>query len=947
MVLPPPNVTGSLHVGHALTATLQDALARFHRMEGRRVLWVPGLDHAGIATQHVVEQRLARRGLHRADLGRDAFVREVWNWKEEHGGRIGEQHRRLGASLDWGREVFTLDEERGEAVTEAFVRLFDDGLIYRRRRLVNWCPHLRTAVSDIEVEHADVPARGALRLPGRERPVEFGVIHNFFYRLDGGAPGEGLEVSTTRPETMPGDVAVAVHPDDPRHAPLIGRMVAEPVTGRLVPVVADAELVDPEMGTGAVKVTPAHDPNDYECGRRHGLDKIGVIGTDGAMTAEAGPWLEGEDRFRARELIVERMQERGLYRGARDHPMRIGVCSRSGDVLEPLLLPQWYVDVRPLAAEALRQSRSGQLRVMPPQHEQTWEAWLGGIRHWCVSRQLWWGHRIPAYRVSAPSLGPPPDGVERWVAGRTEAEARAKAAERFGVPGGEELRLERDEDVLDTWFSSGLFPLAALGWPRDSRPGGGFYPLSLMETGADILFFWVARMTMLCTYLHPDRTPPFGSVYLHPMVRDAQGRKMSKSRGNVVDPLEVADGSSLDALRERVRASGLPADEVRRSLDALAREMPNGIEACGADALRLSLASYMTQGRSINLDMQRVAGWRHFCNKLWQAARFVLSRLDEGGGPVAPPRNLTLADRWMAGRVAAAAAAARGGLGAEPAFGAVAQAAHDLLQRDFCDVYIEHAKQHLASDDAAVRDNTRSVLVHALEAVLRIVHPLAPFVSEEVWQHVRVRMPGGMPASVSERPFPGGEGWVVACERSEAEMRAVLGVLAAFRSLKSNYAAQLLGGGGGGEPDVAVSVVSSGDAPAGLVAETLRAHANVLRFHCRTGRLSVDEGADGMAGRLSVAVAPAAVDALARGAVVAVSAPVTDAGALRQDLAKQRKRLAKCEKQAASLAQARGKPDYAARVPADVQERQRARTEQLAADASSLRGTIAELEKLL
>lgn len=567
MVIPPPNVTGSLHLGHALTTAIEDLLARWHRMNGKITLWVPGVDHAGIATQSVVERMLMKTAnISKHSLGREKFVEKVWEWKDKYGSRITTQQRFMGASVDWGREAFTMDSKLSKAVIEAFVTFHKDGLIYRDNRLINWSCALESALSDIEVDFLDLEGRTMLAVPnhkGREK-YEFGTITSFAYKVDGSETGEEIVVATTRLETMLGDTAVAVHPDDPRYTHLHGKMLIHPFVDRKIPIVTDGTLVDMSFGTGAVKVTPAHDPNDYLCGKRNNLDFIVIFTLDGKV-AENGGEFAGMMRYDARIAMEKRLEELGLLRGKQDNKMRLGLCSRTGDIIEPMLTPQWYLNCNSMAQRSVDAVRNGDLKILPQTHEQTWFMWLENIRDWCISRQLWWGHRIPAYFVRLP--GEEATAVrksdisfnDRWVVGRTEEEARAQAAEKFNVAG-ELLTLEQDEDVLDTWFSSGLFPFSVFGWPDKTDDLEAFFPTSLLETGQDILFFWVARMVMMS--LHLTDKLPFKTVYLHAMVRDKYGKKMSKALGNVIDPLEVRDGCSLEELLRKIDEGNLPKSEV-------------------------------------------------------------------------------------------------------------------------------------------------------------------------------------------------------------------------------------------------------------------------------------------------------------------------------------------------------------------------------------------------
>jgi valyl-tRNA synthetase len=565
MVIPPPNVTGSLHLGHALTVAIEDCLTRWHRMNGKITLWVPGTDHAGIATQSVVEKRLKKEeGIDRKDMGREEFVKQVWQWKEVYGGKITGQIRSLGASVDWKREAFTMDDNLGRAVTEAFCRFYEDGILYRDTRLINWSCALQSAISEIEVDYVDIEKRTFLSVPNHTlKPnYEFGVITSFAYPIDG-MPGEEIVIATTRLETMLGDTAVCVHPDDARYKHLHGKFVKSPFVDRKIPIITDATLVDMDFGTGAVKVTPAHDPNDYECGKRHGLEFIIMMTEDGRIAANGGQFA-GMMRYDARLAMEEALEKVGLYRGKEPNKMRLGKCSRSGDIIEPMLTPQWYVSCNNMAKRATDAVRNGELKLEPKTHEATWFRWLDNIRDWCISRQLWWGHRIPAYFARITGEEPAldrnePGNNKRWFIARTREAALSKAAEALGVPPAQ-IELEQDEDVLDTWFSSGLFPFSVFGWPNASDDLSAFYPTQLLETGLDILFFWVARMVMMGLQL-TDKLP-FKTVYLHAMVRDKYGRKMSKSLGNVIDPLEVIQGCTLNSLIEKLEQGNLPAKEV-------------------------------------------------------------------------------------------------------------------------------------------------------------------------------------------------------------------------------------------------------------------------------------------------------------------------------------------------------------------------------------------------
>uniref|UniRef100_A0A8C8VGQ6 Valine--tRNA ligase, mitochondrial n=1 Tax=Pelusios castaneus TaxID=367368 RepID=A0A8C8VGQ6_9SAUR len=734
LCLPPPNVTGSLHVGHALTVAIEDSLVRWHRMRGRKALWVPGSDHAGISTQAVVERKLWKeRGALRQDLTQEEFLAEVWKWKEEKGDEIFRQLRALGASLDWDRVCFTMDAGFSAAVTEAFVRLHEDGLVYRDRRLVNWSCALRSVISDVEVETRQLPGRTLLPVPACPAPVAFGVLVTFAYKVDGQEDVE-LPVATTRPETMLGDVAVAVHPDDPRFTHLRGKQLRHPFTGRLLPIVTDSQ-VDQGMGTGAVKVTPAHSHADYELGKQLGLPLVSVIGEDGAMTAECGDWLQGLHRFVAREKVVSALKERGLYRGMQDHAMVLPLCSRSGDVVENLLKSQWFLRCEGMAQRALEAVESGRLKLIPKFHEKNWRTWLSSISDWCISRQLWWGHRVPAYRISSGSRDSGKDGSDAlWVVGRTEAEACRKAAEVLRKPE-EEVELVRDVDVLDTWFSSALFPFAALGWPRKNGDLRDFYPNSLLETGSDLLFFWVARMVMLGEQLIGEL--PFSQVFLHSLVRDAHGRKMSKSLGNVVDPLDVIHGASLQDLQARLRDGNLAPREEAIAAEGQRLAFPQGIPECGTDALRFALCSQRIQGDDINLDVAMVLSSRHFCNKVWNAIRFTLGALGEGFAPRIPEEVCPSSpmDRWILSRLYHTVADCDQHF-REYRLHLVTSAIHHFWLHNFCDVYVESVKPVLQSMDQSRILQTRQTLLSCADLGLRLLSPFMPYLTEELWQRL-------------------------------------------------------------------------------------------------------------------------------------------------------------------------------------------------------------------
>ncbi|HSY04364.1 MAG TPA: valine--tRNA ligase [Steroidobacteraceae bacterium] len=701
IMIPPPNVTGTLHMGHAFQHTLMDALTRYHRMLGHATLWQPGTDHAGIATQMVVERQLNAQGLTRSQLGREAFLERVWAWRARSGGTIAAQMRRLGDSVDWSRDRFTMDEGLSRAVIEVFVRLHAQGLIYRGKRLVNWDPVLLTALSDLEVQAEE----------------EDGQLWHLRYPLQEG--GGHVVVATTRPETLLGDAAVAVHPDDERYRALVGRQVRLPLAARDIPVIADA-FVDPAFGSGCVKITPAHDFNDYEVGRRHHLPQI-VIFTPRATLADSVPErFRGLDRFVARERIVAELAGAGLIERTEKHRLVVPRGDRSGAVLEPYLTDQWYVKIAPLAAAGIAAVEEGRTRFVPESWARTYFEWMRNIKDWCVSRQLWWGHRIPAWYDNAGNV---------YVA-RSEAEARAQ--HRL-APG---LALRQDEDVLDTWFSSALWPFSTLGWPQPNADLARFYPGSVLVTGFDIIFFWVARMLMMGLKFMGD--VPFRDVYITGLIRDEHGDKMSKSKGNVIDPLDIVDGISLAELIAK-RTSGLMQPQVAPAIERTTRrEYPHGIAPHGTDALRFTFAALASPNRDIRFDMARVAGYRNFCNKLWNAARFVTLALGATPPPDGGAATLSVADRWIGARFGRMLGAVESAF-RDYRFDYAASALYEFTWHDFCDWYLELAKP-LLQDEAeaarAARLGTQRTLAQILEALQRALHPLMPFITEEIWQRV-------------------------------------------------------------------------------------------------------------------------------------------------------------------------------------------------------------------
>tara|TARA_R100000541_G_scaffold11732_2_gene19945 strand:- start:34770 stop:37604 length:2835 start_codon:yes stop_codon:yes gene_type:complete len=724
IMIPPPNVTGSLHMGHGFNNAIMDALIRFRRMQGRNTLWQPGTDHAGIATQMVVERQLGAQGVSRHDLGREKFLDKVWQWKEESGGHITRQIRRLGSSVDWSRERFTMDEGLSEAVKEAFVRLHEDGLIYRGKRLVNWDTKLHTAISDLEVENHD----------------EKGHLWHLRYPLADGcktADGEDyLVVATTRPETMLGDAAVAVHPEDERYKNLIGRHIMLPLVNRLIPIIAD-DYVDLEFGTGCVKITPAHDFNDYEVGKRHHLPLINIFDQNACILARAQVFnidgsvndkIDGSlpdgyahmDRFDARKAIVAEFDAMSLLEKIDDHGLKVPRGDRSGTIIEPWLTDQWYVSTKPLAEKAIAAVESGDIQFVPKQYENMYFSWMRDIQDWCISRQLWWGHRIPAWYDEAGNV----------YVGRDEVEVRSK----YNLCNNVELR--QDEDVLDTWFSSGLWTFSTLGWPEQTDFLKTFHPTDVLVTGFDIIFFWVARMIMLSTHLTGQI--PFKTVYVHGLVRDGQGQKMSKSKGNVLDPLDIVDGITLDELLQK-RTSGMMQPKLAEKIAKQTRtEFPEGIASYGTDALRFTFCSLASTGRDVKFDMGRVEGYRNFCNKIWNAANFVFENTeDRDTGINDEPVELSSVDRWIISSLQRTEAEVTRQLEAFR-FDLAAQALYEFIWDEYCAWYLELVKPVLWDETASVerQRGTRRTLVRVLETALRLAHPFMPFITEEIWQRV-------------------------------------------------------------------------------------------------------------------------------------------------------------------------------------------------------------------
>jgi valyl-tRNA synthetase len=848
IIMPPPNVTGELHLGHALTATIEDCLIRWHRMRGDATLWLPGVDHAGIATQNVVEKQLAKEGLSRHDLGREQFLERVWQWVRKYRGVIAHQHARLGASCDWDREVFTMDEGPQKAVRTTFVRLNDEGLIYRGERIINWCPRCQTALSDLEVEHEETQ--------GHLWYVRYPLLDD-----GGNITDDYILIATTRPETIVADVAVAVNPTVERWKKVVGRRALLPIIEREIPIIAD-EAVDPEFGTGALKITPGHDPVDYEIGQRHGLAAIVAVAADGSMNAEAGPY-QGMDRFKARETIVADLERLGLIEKVEEHRYALGHCERSGDIVEPMLSKQWFVKTEPLAGPAIDVVKDGRVRIIPRRFERVYMHWMENIRDWCISRQLWWGHRIPVWYCG--SCGEQIASVENPT-------ACAKCGSN---------ELEQDPDVLDTWFSSGLWPHSTLGWPEETEDLRYWYPTSVLETGYDILFFWVARMIMMGLYNMGEE--PFRHVYLHGLIRDSQGRKMTKSLGNVVDPLQA-------------------------------------IDKYGCDALRFTLATGGAPGNDFRLSDERLESARNFANKVWNASRFVLTNLEGEGrgkeeGESAPRGEMPLEDRWILSRLDGVAAETNKLL-SEFQINEAARLLYEFFWNEYCDWYLEMAKVRLKAGGVS----PLPVLVRVLESSMRLLHPFMPFVTEAVWQHLRSVVEGLEPESIIVAAYPPGDGQRDVA--SEGRMQTVIDVVRAIRNIRAEW---------GVDPGRYVEAYISSDG----ALPTLEAARPMVEALARVRPLHLVSDA---AATPKTAVASTV---LAEAQVVLPLAGMIDVEAERSRLSAQ---LAEAENEVRRLEGKLSNEQFRSKAPAEVVAREEEKLAAARAREAGLRGRLGELE---
>lgn len=884
IMIPPPNVTGSLHMGHGFQEAIMDALIRYHRMGGYNTLWQVGTDHAGIATQMVVERQLEAQGVSRHDIGRDAFVDKVWEWKAQSGGTITQQLRRLGASTDWSRERFTMDPGLSEAVQAVFIRLYEEGLIYRGQRLVNWDPALHTAISDLEVVSEE----------------EQGSLWHFRYPLTN---GDGhLVVATTRPETMLGDTAVAVHPEDERYAHLVGATLALPLTGREIPIIAD-EYVDREFGSGCVKITPAHDFNDYDIGQRHDLPMINIFTDDAAISAAAPEAYRGLDRFEARERVVKDLEALGLLDKVEPHTLKVPRGDRSNVVIEPYLTDQWYVDAKTLAGPAIAAVENGDIQFVPKQWENTYFAWMRDIQDWCISRQLWWGHRIPAWY----------DAQGNVYVGTDEAAIR----EQHGL-GDQPLR--QDEDVLDTWFSSALWTFSTLGWPEDTEELATFHPSSVLVTGFDIIFFWVARMIMMT--LHFRQEVPFHTVYVHGLVRDAEGQKMSKSKGNVLDPIDLIDGIDLDTLVTK-RTAGMMQPRMAEKIEkATRRQFPDGIAAYGTDALRFTYYSLASTGRDINFDIGRIEGYRNFCNKIWNAARYVLMNCDgeDCGIAEGSETTLSLADRWIISQLQRTTGKVHEAL-ANYRLDLASQALYEFVWNEYCDWYLELSKPVLWDDNAshAAKTGTRHTLITVLEAWLRLLHPLMPFVTEEVW-HAVASLAGKSGPTVMLQAYPTVSEEAIDTA-AESDIEWLKAVIVGIRNIRGEMNIP---------PSKAINVLLAKGTPE----DKQRVSENSQYLKKLTKLAGVDWLPAGDE-------APAAATALAGELEILV--PLAGLIDVQAEVTRLEKEIAKLEKDVSRLSGKLANDAFVAKAPAEVVEAER---EKLRSQQQSLETLAVQLQRL-
>ncbi len=931
IALPPPNVTGSLHMGHGFNNAIMDALTRFHRMDGDNTLWQPGTDHAGIATQMVVERRLNAEGIKRHDLGREEFINKVWEWKEESGDNITSQIRRLGSSVDWSRERFTMDDGLSNAVKEVFVRLFDDGLIYRGKRLVNWDPKFQTALSDLEVENHD----------------EKGNLWNFRYHFTDSdtttQDGKNyLVVATTRPETLLGDTAVAVNPQDARYAHLVGKTITLPITGRVVPIVAD-DYVESDFGTGCVKITPAHDFNDYDLGRRHNLPLVNVLDGHAHILAEMEvypdlqtrePNLEatpadhlgnsyaGLERFSARKVMVEQADSEGWLEAIEDYALKAPRGDRSGVIVEPWLTDQWYVAVEKLAKPAIDAVESGQIEFVPAQYKNMYMAWMTDLQDWCISRQLWWGHRIPAWYDDATG--------EIYVA-RDEAEVRSK----YNLA--DSVKLRQDDDVLDTWFSSGLWTFSTLGWAdesADKKVLETFHPTSVLVTGFDIIFFWVARMIMMTMHFvkNEDGTPqvPFKTVYVHGLVRDGQGQKMSKSKGNVLDPIDIIDGIDLETLVEKRTSNMMNPKDAAKIEKQTRKEFPEGIAAYGTDALRFTFTSLASTGRDINFDLKRVEGYRNFCNKIWNASRFVLMNCVDNEGTAKPidqtanPEVWELPEKWIISRLNSSIKNIHRHFN-QYRLDMVSHDIYEFIWNEYCDWYVELAKASL-NDDSVTDERKaqiRYVLLHVLETALRFTHPIMPYLTEQIWQTIAPLLDRKDTDSIVIAAYPKVDNTQIS-EQTESDMEWLQQLIASVRNIRG----EMKLGNAVRLPVLLQNISADEDARLARIANQFKALAKVESLTILKAGDDVPLSSSSMIGQLRVLV------------------PMKGLIDPTAELARLGKSYDKLKGQAEGISRKLGNEGFVSKAPAEVVDAEKAKLAELEGQLKAMAGQMEELKAL-
>ncbi|MDA7581680.1 valine--tRNA ligase [Luminiphilus sp.] len=882
--IPPPNVTGTLHMGHGFQQAIMDALIRFNRMKGRSTLWQVGTDHAGIATQMLVERQLESKGITRHDLGRDAFIDKVWDWKAESGGTITQQLRRLGASADWSRERFTMDPELSEAVKEVFVRLYNEGLIYRGRRLVNWDPKLHTAISDLEVVQEE----------------ESGHLWHLKYPIAGSE--DVLIVATTRPETMLGDTAVAVNPDDDRYAHLIGQFIKLPLCDREIPIIAD-DYVDAEFGTGCVKITPAHDFNDYAMGERHNLPLINILTANACLNDTVPEPFRGLDRFDARKAVVAAMDALELLEKIEDHTLKVPRGDRSGVVIEPWLTLQWYVDAKKLAGPAIEAVETGAIEFVPKQWENTYFAWMRDIQDWCISRQLWWGHRIPAWY----------DNSDNVYVGKDEASVRAAHGLSDDTP------LRQDDDVLDTWFSSALWTFSTLGWPQDTPELNKFHPASVLVTGFDIIFFWVARMIMMTLHLRGE--VPFKQVYVHGLVRDGEGQKMSKSKGNVLDPIDLIDGIDLETLLTKRTSSMMLPQQAKKVEKATRKQFPDGIPGYGTDALRYTFYSLASTGRDIKFDLGRMEGFRNFCNKLWNAARYVLMNTESFSHEADFTRSL--ADRWILSRLQDTIGETSKSIELYR-FDHAAQTVYDFVWNEYCDWYLELSKPVLWDDNGAhaTQQGTLRTLLEVLETILRLMHPLTPFITEEIWQNVAPRL-DRKGDTVMLAPWPAVDTTLVDRD-AESDIEWLKAVIVAMRTIRSESNIP---------PGEALDMLVGNATPTDI--DRISRHKQSLEKLAKIKTITVLSANDEQ---------PPALSALA--GTLEIMVPLAGVVDIDKELGRLDKELERLATEKVRLAGKLSNENFVARAPADVVAKERAKLADLETAASSVEAQKTKIQEL-